>query len=130
MTIATAFAELRRKHKLIARQNFMCCQGCGLSKISEEIDEKPAAKRPLGAVFFHKQDAKRWDEDGRTWLTFSGVEDGPVTTGEIGEIVVAVLAAHGCPVEWNGSPDERLLVWRDENTRRERAAKLLGRVHA
>jgi hypothetical protein len=128
MTLAAAFAELRRKHNVIARQSFWCCMGCGCNAIGIMVEAMPPAERPKGYVFYHKQDTELWRERGSVYLTFGATDDGgkPRRTVEIGKLVQSVLAAHGCPVEWDGTAGTKLLAWRDENTRREYAAKLLG----
>lgn len=130
MTIATAFAAIRKKHNLIARQNFWCCQGCALNALSKEYSATSCDDtRPDGYVFFHRQDAEHLKKHGFTYFrfgTFAKKRKGATTTMEIGKLVSQVLMKHGCPVDWSGRPGDCLVVWRDADTRRKHALKKLG----
>jgi hypothetical protein len=128
MSLKTAFAELRSKHKLIARQNFMCCNSCGCSAIGTVAKGKPRDRRPKGYVFFCKQDGQHLKNSGRVHVGFGQIPGTSVPSLAFGKLAAEVFVKHGCPVEWNGKSDTRLLVWRDENTRREHTAKLLGKA--
>jgi len=123
--IAVAFRSLR-KQGFVARQNFCCCQGCALSKLLQEAHG--AEDAPTGYCFFTKQDRKRLDAEGRVLLAF-GIfpsEKKSSTAGEVGKLIVATCETAGCAVDWSGSTSEKILVWRDENTRRAFIARRLG----
>lgn len=126
--VSIAFRALR-KQGLLARQRFMCCQGCALNKLSQEFNARDDDDKPAGYAFFHKQDAKMLDEHGRVYLAF-GVFGRQRRTGrsaaDVGKLVVEACEAAGCPVDWSGDAGTRILVWRDENTRRAYAARRLG----
>lgn len=126
--ISIAFRALR-KQGLLARQRFMCCQGCALNKLSQEFNAAPDDAKPAGYVFFHKQDAKVLNEHGRVHLAF-GIfgrqRQAGHTAADVGKLVVEACKAAGCPVDWSGDAGTRILVWRDENTRRAYAARRLG----
>lgn len=130
MTIATAFSALRKKHNLVARQNFWCCQGCALNALSKMYNETASdEQRPAGYVFFHKQDAGHLKKHGYTYFrfgTFAKKQKGATTTAQIGKLVSQILTEHGCPVDWSGKPGECLVVWQDVETRRKHALKRLG----
>lgn len=130
MSIAAAFAALRKKHNLLARQSFYCCQGCGLNALSREYNATAADEtRPDGYVFFHKQDAKLLKTKGYTYFrfgVFAKKQKGSMTTAQIGKLVAETLVEHGCPVDWSGKPGDCLVVWRDIDTRRKHALKKLG----
>lgn len=125
MTISTAFRALR-KQGIVARQRFMCCQGCALHKLFQEYNA--AEKKPVGYVFFHKQNAERLDADGHVYLAFGvfGRKNRGRTAADMGKLIVAACEAAGCPVDWSGDADTRILVWRDKNARRIHAARRLG----
>jgi hypothetical protein len=125
MALSSAFRVLRRKG-LIARQQFMCCQGCALNKLAQEYNA--AEPKPAGYVFFHRQDAKTFARDGCVHLAFGvfGHEQGARTARDVGKLVVEACEAAGCPVDWSGNPGTKILVWRDANTRRAHAARRLG----
>lgn len=49
----------------MARQNFTCCQTCGLAEIDDEIEVVRAEGRPVrGYAFFHQQDTAGAVEGG------------------------------------------------------------------
>jgi len=50
--------QLLRKQGLIAKQRFACCRGCAGCRLANDITETldKGGKRPLGAVFYTKQD--------------------------------------------------------------------------
>jgi hypothetical protein len=129
MTMATAFTALRKKHSLVARQHYRCCQGCALKELSIEYNAVACDDKPPGYVFFHRQDAKHLKESGWAYVrfgVFAKKRKGAMTTAEIGKLASEVFAEHGCPVDWSGKPGDCLVVWQDIETRRKHALKRLG----
>lgn len=51
-----------------------------------------------------------------------------VPSAAFGALAMEVFVEHGCPVDWDGKDETKLLVWRDEQARRAHAARLLGRT--
>lgn len=85
------FKELRKKG-YCARQNFMCCQGCGFSAMSARgIKEK--------AVFYHRQDAECIVHE-YVYLSWDG------------DALDIIAAAHkaNLAVQWDGSEGKRIKV--------------------
>lgn len=117
-----AFAELRRAG-LIARQSYLCCGSCACAGIAD-LARRAAARgrKPLGAVYYHRQDAESAGEDGGLYLGFGfpdddalgGEEDGQAATRRVGALVRETLERYRLRVEWDGSPDERIFVVLDE----------------
>ena len=117
-----AFKALR-KAKLIARQNFRCCQSCAGYEIATDVEKKlDAGKVVAGWVFYHHQDhnsafegSRRYPAKGELYLSYTGgstskYEKNGLQTVEIGKIVAAVLTSVGLVFEWDGSSDTRILV--------------------
>ncbi|MEV0900747.1 hypothetical protein [Actinoplanes sp. NPDC049802] len=80
---------------ITARQDFSCCQNCGVA----EIRDLPGR----GFVFYHQQDAERAAGGGSLWLAF-----GP--DAETGREIVAALRAEGLHVDWDESAGRRIHV--------------------
>lgn len=82
--IAQAFRTLR-KLGYFAQQNLMC-------RIPDDRREK--------VVFYHSQDRERFLETGNLWLSWSGD----------GLEIITVFSDAGLYVDWDGSPDTRILI--------------------
>ena len=104
--ITIAFRNLR-KHKLIARRNFLCCSGCACAKLHDELEGKPEIS---GAVYYHCQDADRFKETNKVSIRYSARENGELSTTAIGNIIVAHLVGAGLAIEWSGKPDQVISV--------------------
>lgn len=76
--LVKAFADLRRQG-LIARANFMCCQGCAGSAIADEVSKMPKEKatKVRGCVYWHHQDEDNIREAGNVYLAYGDLD----TTG-------------------------------------------------
>ncbi|MEH0980965.1 DUF6891 domain-containing protein [Micromonospora sp. CPCC 205556] len=95
---------------LVARENFTCCQNCGLDEIGADV---PRPIEPRGYAFYHQQDAERAVAGSPVFIAY-GLFGGPPST-EIGEEVAAALRAEGLTVHWDGDADSRIqvpMVWR------------------
>lgn len=90
---------------LIAREDFACCQSCGVGEIGGEAIETAPAR---GYVFYHYQDAERAVDCDGLRLAFGLIDEPP--TAAIGREIVAALRAEGLPVDWNDAPGERITV--------------------
>lgn len=110
-----AFLELNTM-SIVARENFSCCQRCGLREIRDEAHygEDPEAK---GYVFYHEQDAGRRP----LYLTFDTPDGSNASRTALGDQVIVVLRHHGLDPEWNRDPDVRIAVDMDPRRRREGA---------
>jgi hypothetical protein len=116
--MTAAFEDLR-KQGIFARQNFMCCMGCASSNIGE-MAKKANAKNPgryIGAAYYHQQDSDDFKEQGRCHIGYGYVPGGPLSglpddlaTLTIGNAVRSTMERHGFSVEWDGSPNKRILV--------------------
>lgn len=122
MSLSNAFAALR-KNGFYARQNFLCCSGCALSAIAD--NRKP---KHTSFAYFHKQDADDLKRHGYTYIGFGSFADTPENNRLAGEQARTIFESHGCPVEWDGSPSKRMVVWESEDVRRAYALRRLGAV--
>jgi len=114
-----AFADLR-KLGYIAKQGFMCCNGCAGNKLANDLAAKPeeARREVSGAVFYTKQEKDTLLERGEFYLSYGRIhvyEKGKSTaygrpTVKVGKVVVETLTKYGIEVEWDGSPDQKILV--------------------
>jgi hypothetical protein len=87
--IAKAFRTLR-KLGYFARQNWMCCQGCGWAAVPDQDK----------VVFYHSQDREHFIETGNLYLSWSGD----------GEEIVKAFHEAGLCVKWDGDTGTRILV--------------------
>ena len=65
-----------------------------------------------GYCFYHDQDLARAIEPatGNLMLGYESADGHTVNTTQVGIRIVEKLRQHGFPVQWNGSPDERILI--------------------
>jgi hypothetical protein len=95
---------------VVARENFTCCQNCGVDEIGADV---PRTIEPRGYAFYHQQDADRAVAGSPVFVNY-GAFDGPVAS-EIGAEVATALRAEGLTVHWNGDTGSRIQVpmaWR------------------
>lgn len=109
--IEAAFADLDAGG-VVARMNFTCCQTCGVAEID---DERPPGRPAAGYVFFHQQDTARLlDDPAVLYLAYGALDPEPGRVAEqdeaVGRLIVTTLRAHGLPVDWNGSSQQRIEV--------------------
>jgi len=114
-----AFAELERRG-VVARQNFTCCQTCGLAEIGDEIEEVEKEREVEGYVFYHMQDTESVLEHGGFCLAYGAVDGSQDGTAEVGHRAVEELVRAGLKVEWDGSVATRICVT-DFDWKRRRA---------
>ncbi|MGW5666820.1 DUF6891 domain-containing protein [Micromonospora sp. NPDC003776] len=95
---------------IVSRENFACCQNCGLGEIGAEV---PRGVTPRGYAFYHQQDAEHAVEGSPVFVAYGLFEQPP--SAEIGAEVAAALRAEGLAVHWNGDTGSRiqvLMTWR------------------
>ncbi|MDH6575036.1 hypothetical protein [Kitasatospora sp. MAP5-34] len=115
--LAEAFDALEAQG-IVAEMDFTCCARCGYAEIGAEGDEDSH-----GFVFFHEQDTERAAAGEGLTLRYGAfkAEEGADETGAsdeetaeetaaIGRAVVAALAKAGLRTQWDGSPDEVIVV--------------------
>jgi hypothetical protein len=107
-----AFAALE-DDGIVAREDFTCCRGCGMSEIGAEADGKPGVR---GFVFFHHQGTRGAAQGHGLSLYYGGFDGSEETTQAVGHQVVAALTAAGLSAQWDGDPgkaiDVKPLEWR------------------
>lgn len=86
-----AFRELR-KAGYFAKQNFMCCQTCGCSKVPDEKEDR--------YVFYHSQDNDDLKRSGICYLSWAGN----------GREICDILNRNGVQTDWDGSPYSRIKI--------------------
>lgn len=99
-----AFQDLER-NGIVSRQNWTCCQTCGLAEIGEELDD-----HSRGYVFFHQQDTEAAVEGGSLYLAYGACSDEKEVQLEVAREIASTLARHGLKVEWDRSLERRILV--------------------
>lgn len=104
--LSEAFAELNRA-SIIARQNFWCCQTCGIAAVEDELKKVRGAK---GYVFFHEQDTESAVRTGTMYLSCGSVNAKKESIVQIGHEIVKVLTQHGFDVHWDGDFKRRILI--------------------
>lgn len=107
--IDAAFTALESKG-IVARQNFACCQTCGLAEIGDEIEEFAKTAEPAGYTFYHMQDTERACDGGSLYLAYGTVKGTDEDAVKIGETIRDTLARHGLTVEWDGSLGQKICI--------------------
>ncbi|MFF0155466.1 DUF6891 domain-containing protein [Micromonospora sp. NPDC005203] len=90
---------------LVAREDFSCCQNCGIAEIGDEV---PRGRTTRGYVFYHRQDAECGVEGSGVHLTY-GVFGQP-GTADVGAEIAEALRAEGLTVHWDGHTGTRIKV--------------------
>jgi hypothetical protein len=122
--IGEAFRYMRKHNKLICRQNFMCCQGCGSAELGSRMQEENKKKpgRWNGVAFFHRQSEESLKQHGDVCIYYfhstdcsdpSGAivdENRPKDATQVGQCIKEACEAHGLDVEWNGSSMQAVTV--------------------
>ncbi|MFF8396018.1 DUF6891 domain-containing protein [Streptomyces sp. NPDC016172] len=107
-----AFAALE-DGGIIAREDFTCCRGCGMTEIGAEVDDGSTVR---GFVFFHHQGTRAAAEGHGLSLYYGGFDGSEQTTTAVGHEVVAALTSAGLSTEWDGDPGKAIdvtpLEWR------------------
>ncbi len=103
--LTQAFEQLEEEGRIVAREDFACCQTCGRSEIGDDIEGVLAFR---GFVFYHSQDTDSAVEGGSLFLAFGTFEDeGDAAAIRVGQKICDVLATHKLETEWNGSNKTR-----------------------
>lgn len=102
--LTAAFADLSAAG-IVAREDFTCCQNCGLSEIGAEV---PDDEKPRGYAFYHHQDAEAAAGGGDLFIAYGLFGRPP--TAEIGREVADALTRQGLEVTWDGDTGTRIRV--------------------
>lgn len=123
LALNKAFQALR-KQGFIARQNFSCCNGCAGGEIATEVEAKIDAGKLRedfkGVVFYTRQQRMITESKRATTIQKVHLSFGPlgttkhgelgISTKEAGDLVAEALKDAGVTFEWDGSPDQCILV--------------------
>ncbi len=113
--VLDVFKELR-KQGFLARAKFLCCQSCAGYELATRAEAMLTdGKNVKGAVFWTRQDEESFWRTGRLYLSYGEIHTTGfgrigLSTKEIGKLVCNLLSKFGVSYEWNGSPDERIMV--------------------
>lgn len=107
-SLAEAFHTLRlRGFKTIEGQ--ICCQGCGLAELTNEIENADNQEAIKGVVFFHEQDLEYYGNNDQ-WLHLSYDGWGEVNQQSAGFMIIRALCEVNLEWEWDGSVARRIRV--------------------
>jgi hypothetical protein len=107
-----AFAELEASG-IVCRQNWTCCQSCGLAEIGAELE--PGSR---GYVFFHQQDTDGVVETGALFLAYGACSEVKDVQLAVAEEIARTIRENGLRVEWEGSLEKRIIVHMEWKKRR------------
>jgi hypothetical protein len=113
--VIQVFAEMR-KQGFIARANFRDCNTCAGYAIACDAEKmKEKGKEIKGIMFWHNQAEASFRQDGCLFIGYGNVKIEKfgtlgLPTNEVGNILVEALKKAGVIVEWDGSPDSKILV--------------------
>ena len=111
-----AFRDLR-KQGFLAKQDFACCQSCGVADLMDEAEFLAQRGRAVkGGVFYHMQDTDNLREDGRCHLAYLSLDVSGDTSDAaleeaavvVGQRAVETLHRHGVKTEWDGTVGRRI----------------------
>ncbi|MEZ0228316.1 MAG: hypothetical protein ACAI25_06800 [Planctomycetota bacterium] len=107
-----AFAELQASG-IVCRQNWTCCQSCGLAEIGGEL-----GRASRGYVFFHQQDTEGAVETGSLFLAYGACSDVEAEQLALAHEIARNLRENGLEVEWDGDLGRRIIVKMEWKKRR------------
>lgn len=111
--LSESFLSIEKELNIVARENFWCCQSCGLTVIDGEgvkFLEKNGEK-PIGYVFYHEQDKDDLDRRGQSHLCFGSFKEKDDDASTIiGDKITDYMIREGFDIEWNGDVKTRILV--------------------
>ena len=97
--------KLLRKNGIVARQNFMCCQGCAGAALTDKYGDNKKV------VYYTSQDNATLKKYGELYLaygltncTIDGAEQ------ELGNLIVNLAKDLSLNVDWSGDINERILI--------------------
>lgn len=93
--INKAFRILRKKG-YIAKQNFLCCQGCASAELASKYSPDELNK----VVYYHSQDNENLIYDREFYICWAGE----------GKEIVEVFKECGLNPEWDGDKGKRILI--------------------
>lgn len=105
-----AFGELNRAG-IVARQNFTCCQTCGVGEIGEEIER--AQRKGItvrGYCFYHMQDTERAVDGDSLYLGYGSICGEKKPSKAIANEIIDALQRQGLKTQWNGKLEKRIVV--------------------
>jgi len=104
----TEMFKLLRKEKIVARQNFLCCQSCAGAALSQ--DKRMDKKETLGYAYYHRQDSDDL-KNGFVYIAFGPRKDGDETAWlEVGLQIVKAASDVGLSIQWDGTTNQRIRV--------------------
>jgi len=104
-----AFASLERQ-RIVARQNFSCCNNCGFAEIWTEVEEAEKLGPIDGYVFYHLQCTETARKTGRLLLAYGCVEDDPSKLECVATSIVTELRNAGLDASWGGTENHPIIV--------------------
>jgi hypothetical protein len=113
-----------RKRKIVARQMFMCCTGCGCAQLGVE-HEKGQHKGKAGWAFYNKQCApirrmgtSRWTREslGAVPIGFGTFDKEETSEGivAVGRAILEEATRVGLKTEWDGTADQKVTILPEE----------------
>lgn len=97
---------------IVARHHFTCCNTCGRSEITDEIQaESDRGLRVRGYTFYHWQSTEHAIEDGLLFLNYGASPDDSEENAEaIGREIVDTLHRQNLETSWSGSVEQKIAV--------------------
>lgn len=117
-TQLSEFFKLMKKAKIAARQNFMCCGGCGASQFGVD-HEAGKYKNAIGYAFYHRQDTSYLNDTAKGekfgvhikygWFSSDTLpSEGHIQA--LGMTISAIAAYCGLKVTWNGQTSQCIYI--------------------
>lgn len=114
-----AFAELEQAG-IICRQNYTCCQTCGIAEIWPEMEaQRDAGRDIVGYAFYHSQDTEAAADGASMYLSYGSMTSKPKPALAVAHQVIAALNLNDLKTHWDGTIGQRIYVamdWKRRST--------------
>lgn len=100
------FEELNN-NKILSKQAFSCCDACGSSQLSRELDKYPEF---IGFCFYHRQDLNSAAEDGHLYVGYHSTFAEASAEKKIAETIIEIFKKHRFKTEWDNSIATRIKI--------------------
>lgn len=98
--LTSIFTRIEANTGIVMRADYMCCQSCGHAGLAGEKQY----------AFYHAQDTESAGRTGQLYVAFGCEDEDDDSIRATGEAVASALREVGCEVEWDGTPNRRIVV--------------------
>ena len=101
--LARIFRAVEVEADVVLRENYLCCSSCAQAALDREHPDRDVA-------LYHAQNTHTAAATGVLYLHFVGVGGDEERTRDLGNRLADALEAHGLFVQWDGSPEQTIML--------------------